>query len=246
MWIPSWLGEAYAKLYGNFRLEIFTFNDAQRILNLDKPMLNMVLSKLHQERVVTIFSKSKPRNYRLLDPKSFILLASGILKNIQHIKQERYINLICSAAVKTLENYNLTSFVIYGSVARGTAVNESDVDILLVSDDLVGSVGSRIEKLCKIENLIQDELDWLWSKGVFADFSFIPLRREEVERLPLLLLDLTEDAITIVDRENYFENLLMKMKAKLISTNAKRVFIDQDTWYWDLKPGLKVEEMFQP
>jgi len=245
MWIPSWLGEAYARLYRDFRLEIFTFNSAQESLKLDKPMLNMVLSKLHRERLVTIFSKSRPRNYRLLDPKSFILLASGILKNIQRIKQERYINLLCYAAVKALENYDLTSFIVYGSVARGTAKNESDVDTLIISDDFVGSVGSRIERLCRIENLIKDELDWLRLKEVFADFSFYPFRREEVERLPLLLLDLTEDAIIIVDRENYFENLLIKLKAKLISTNAKRVFIDQDKWYWNLNPDLKVGEIFR-
>jgi predicted nucleotidyltransferase len=242
MWIPPWLGEAYARLYRDYRLGLFTFNDAQKSLNLKKHMLNMVLSKLHRERLITIFSRSKPRNYRLLDPESFILMAGGVLKNIQRIKQERYINLLCSAAVKILERYDLTSFVIYGSVARGTAENESDVDILLISDDFMGSVGSRIERLSKIENLIKDELDWLRLRGIHTDFSFYPFRKEEVERMPSILLDLTEDAIIIVDRENYFENLLTKLKARLVSMKAKRVFLTQDRWYWDLKPDLIVGE----
>jgi len=245
LWIPHWLGEAYAKLYRDFRLELFTFNEAQKALNLEKPMLNMVLSKLHRERLIAIFSRSRPRNYRLLDPKSFILMASGVLKNMQQVKQERYLNLLCYAAVKVLENYDLASFIVYGSVARGTAKNESDVDVLLVSGDFVGSVGSRIEKLCKIEDLIRDELDWLRFRGIHTGFSFYPFRREEIESLPLILLDLTEDAIIIVDRENYSENLLTKLKARLISTNAKRVFPNQDEWYWDLKPDLMVGEAIQ-
>lgn len=44
-----------------------------------------------------------------------------------------------------MRNYRLTSICLYGSVARGTARRDSDVDLLVVSDDFSGSLASRVE-----------------------------------------------------------------------------------------------------
>ena len=42
---------------------------------------------------------------------------------------------------------DLESFAVYGSVARGQASKNSDVDILLISEELDGSLASRMERL---------------------------------------------------------------------------------------------------
>ena len=51
------------------------------------------------------------------------------------MKQERYVQLIYDCFRAVDRAVKLTSFVIYGSVARGSASPTSDLDVLVVSDD---------------------------------------------------------------------------------------------------------------
>jgi len=94
MWIPRWLGEIYSKLFLRFETGLFTFSEAVEYLGVDAGKLAVAFSKLHSERVLTIFKRSRPRIYRLLDPSNFLLLASGKIKNVEKLKQERYLPLV--------------------------------------------------------------------------------------------------------------------------------------------------------
>jgi len=246
LWIPRWLGEVYTKLYLEFGLETFTFNDAMKILGKSEEWVNVAFSKLHKFRLLYIHEKSKTRLYRVVKPETFTLILSGKIKNIDKVKQERYIQLICDASLNLMRNYNLTSICLYGSVARGTAHPNSDIDLLVISDDFKGTLTSRIERILNdVESKVKDEIERLKRFGVDTELSIYPLRREEVSRFPPILLDLTEDGIIIYDYELFLEKVLTKLKAKLIELNAKRVFIDKDTWYWDLKPDYKFGEVIE-
>ena len=245
MWIPKWLGEIYAKLYVQFNLELFTFQQARKALSIDERRLLVAFSKLHAKRVLTVFKRSSPRLYRLIDPECFILIASETIKNLDRIPQERYLNLICKCFKEVYKTFKLESFAIYGSVARGAARENSDVDILLISNSFQGTIASRIDELCKLEVAFRDELNWLSDHGVNTRLSYLPLRKEEAEKTPLLFLDLTEDAILLFDRNSFLESLLLKFKAKLVEKGAKRVFIDGEKWYWDLKPDYKFGDIVE-
>ncbi|MEM2876343.1 MAG: hypothetical protein QXL67_05280 [Candidatus Bathyarchaeia archaeon] len=61
--------------------------------------------------------------------------------------------------------------------------------------------------------------------------------------MPSLFLDLTEEAVVLKDRDRFLERTLIELKLKLLSMGAKRVFIDKERWYWDLKPGYKFGEV---
>jgi predicted nucleotidyltransferase len=243
MWIPKWLGEVYSKLYVNFGMEPFTFENAKKIINKNDKWINVAFSKLHKHRILYIYKKSKPRLYRVIKPESFVLMSSGKIKNLEKIKQERYIQLICDTFLNLSKNFSLTSLCIYGSVARGKAKFNSDLDILIISDDFKGTLASRIDKLITIEEKVFDEIERLKRDGIYTSLSFLPLRKEEVTRFPLILLDLTEEGIIIYDEEFFLEKILVKLKAKLMELNARRIFIDEDTWYWDLKPDYKFGEI---
>jgi len=244
MWIPSWLGRIYAKLHATFGNEPFTFEKAQRLFSIPENRLAVAFSKLHANRVLLIFETTRPRVYRLLDPENFILLASGILQGLDRIPQERYVRLICDAFREVSRRCSLTSFAVYGSVARGRARKESDVDILLISDDFEGSLGSRVQRLCQVERDLE-ELAWLRDHGIYTGLKFYPLRREEAERFPLILLDLTEDAIILYDKERFLERVLTELKSKLLKLGTRRVFLDEDRWYWDLKPDYRFGEIVE-
>jgi len=241
MWIPSWLGEVYSKLYTKFEGELFTFQEARDFLSFNENKLAVAFSKLHSCRILLVF-EGRPRSYRLLDPQNFILLASNTVQDLDKIPQERYVKLVCATFRLTFKSFHLSSFAVYGTVARGTAKKNSDVDILIVSDDFVGGFGSRIERLLGVEERLREELAWLRKLDVYTSLSFYPLREEEAEKVPLLFLDLTEEAVILYDKNRFLERVLTEFKAKLLRLGAKRVFIDKENWYWDLKPDYKFGE----
>lgn len=239
MWIPRWLGETYSKLFIHFGRELFTFQEAKELLAQKRNRLAVAFSKLHSKRALLIFEHRRPRLYGLMNPDNFILLASERIRNLNRIPQERYLRTICDCFQQASKAFNIRSFAIYGSVARGTATNNSDIDILLISNDLHGSLGSRITKLYRIEDCLQDELRWLRKHNIHTSPNFYPLREDEAQRLPLLFLDLTEEAAILRDEDRFLEKLLLDLKVKLLRRGAKRVFIDKERWYWDLKPDYK-------
>ena len=242
MWIPKWLGECYSKLYMQFGQELFTFSEARKYLPLDENKLSVAFSKLHSKRVLLIFNHGRPKLYRLMDPENFILLSSETVKNFDKIPQERYLKLILDCFRLTLKTLDLESFAVYGSVARGSASNNSDIDILLVSESFRGSLGRRMDELYGIEKALEGELGWLRKHGIYTSLSFYPLRREEAEKLPLLFLDLTEEAVILYDKNLFLENILSRLKSKLLAHGARRVALNKHSWYWDLKPNYKFGE----
>ncbi len=243
--MPRWLGEIYSRLYVQLEDSLFTLEQAKRALGLDRSRLNVAFSKLHSRRVLTVFERSRPRLYRIIEPNAFILLASETIINVERVPQERYLPLILHAYTEASKNFKLRSFAVYGSVARGAAREDSDVDLLVISDDFKGSIGQRLERLLVVENSLQDELEWLSDHGFYTGLSFYPLRSTEAERLPDLFLDLTDDAIILWDEGEFLGSLLSKLKAKLVRSGARRVFVDRENWYWDLKPDYRFGEIVE-
>lgn len=245
LWIPNWLGKIYSRLYTRFWGEAFTFREATEHLGLDDNTLSVAFSKLHSKRILLIIDAGRPRLYRLIRPENLILLASEVTKNFESIPQERYVNLICDAFREIYRAFDLTSFAVYGSVARGEAGEDSDVDILVVSNDFTGSVSSRIDALSKLDPPLNDELAWLRGHGTHTGLSYRPMREEEAEAMPLLFLDMTEEAVILYDRGRLLERVLTELKARLLRMGAKRVITEEGGWYWDLKPDYEFGEVIR-
>ncbi|MBS7629952.1 nucleotidyltransferase domain-containing protein, partial [Candidatus Bathyarchaeota archaeon] len=201
-------------------------------------MVKAILSKLHKESLLTIFERSRPRLYRLMDPETFISIASGKINRLK-IPQERYLKLIYDCCKALRENIDLTSLAVYGSVARGTAGDTSDVDLFTVSNDFKGTLGERIEFLTRIvEKRVGDEIRFLQDNKIYTFLSFYPLRKFEAEKLPLIMLDMVDDSKIVYDEDGFLENLLLKLKLKLIDAKVRKVYIEKNKWYWDLHPDF--------
>ncbi|MEM4158090.1 MAG: nucleotidyltransferase domain-containing protein [Candidatus Methanomethylicaceae archaeon] len=244
MWLPRWLGEVYSKLYLEFGLEPFKFDDAKDLLRSDKSWLNVAFSKLHSTRALYIHARLRPRLYRVIRPESFVLISAGVMKNLSKIKQERYLQLISDITKLLIERYEKLSVCLYGSVARGTARPDSDLDLLVVSDGFEGSISSRLDRLSDLEVMVSDEIDRLKRLGIETGISFYPLRREEVLRTPPILLDLTVDGIILYDEDQFLESILSRLKIRLNELGARRISAE-DTLYWDLKPDYRFGEVIE-
>lgn len=141
-------------------------------------------------------------------------------------------------------NENLISIVLFGSVARGQYRKDSDIDLLVICEDLPRDMFKRREFLRETNRKMDIYLESIYEKGYYPFFSIILKSREEAQRLSPLYLDMTEDSIIIYDKENFFSKVLMRMKKILDRLGSKRVFIGKK-WYWDLKPDYKFGEEIQ-
>ncbi|MEM3072826.1 MAG: nucleotidyltransferase domain-containing protein, partial [Candidatus Bathyarchaeia archaeon] len=164
MWLPRWVGELYASLHVNFGGEAFHYEDALKF-SKSASMAKVALAKLKRMGCLYVHRRSyRRRSYRLCDPEVLIHILSGKITNLWMFKQGRYCRLIGRASVEILKKMpDVRSIVVYGSVARGVAREDSDVDMLVIMES-AESLGGRLNQLLKIEALgkVKEELDWLY------------------------------------------------------------------------------------
>lgn len=144
------------------------------------------------------------------------------------------------AGLKKALGENLVSLVLYGSVARGDYRKDSDIDLLIISRNLPKEKLRRQELFIQVEDTLN--LEGLYSKGFYPNFSPVIKAAEEAKFLTPLYLDMVEDAIILYDADGFFKNILDNLGANLKKQGSRRVYIGKK-WYWDLKPGLKHGEV---
>ena len=138
---------------------------------------------------------------------------------------------------------DLTSVVLYGSVARRSATSASDIDLLIIMNDLPAGQLRRKEILANADKEIEPALEGLWRDGVEASFSRILKTPEEASSITPLYLDLVDDAILLFDKDEFFHSVLSRLRERLRSLGAQRLSSGR-ILYWDLKPDLKAGERF--
>jgi predicted nucleotidyltransferase len=126
---------------------------------------------------------------------------------------------------------DLISVAVYGSVARGDYRNDSDIDLLIIARNLPFSITERIKIFDSIETLLEEDIMEQYSKGYYMSFSPIMKTPEEAKRFSPIYMDMTEDAIVIYDKDNFFSNILAKFKNKLNELGFERVWLGKK-WYW--------------
>lgn len=130
----------------------------------------------------------------------------------------------------------LVSMVIFGSFARGTATLQSDIDILLIIKRLPKRKMKRIEEF--IDN-VENNL-----KNVSCYISPIIKTPEEASKGSPLFLDMVYESLILNDKNDFFQNIINKLKHRLEDLGSKRVF-KGNRWYWILKPDIKPDEVFE-
>jgi len=126
---------------------------------------------------------------------------------------------------------------IFGSFARDTATCESDIDILIVADNLPqGRIKRIIEFETVEENLMRKHKDIL--------FSPIIKTPQEVRMGSPLFWDMTEHIIILYDRNDFFKDFLQSVAERLKKNRARKI-TKGSAWYWILKEDYSPEEIFE-
>ncbi len=154
------------------------------------------------------------------------------MKNNQTLIRIKLAEKLCTN-LKNRLGENLISFLIFGSTARGTPKEESDIDILLlVKDEKIARIAYLEEKL-RIEK----------SRPPF--FSAVITTEDDLKENPYILIDITQEHIMLHDPHQVAKNLLKKLSRELKKLKAKRIWVDKDKWYWDLKPDWRPGEVVE-
>lgn len=134
----------------------------------------------------------------------------------------------------------LRSLVLFGSVARGEAAPRSDIDVLVVAAGFPRSLAERRRPLLAA---------WSHARarhGLPAvEWSLVTKTPEEAQCRSPLYLDIVEDGILLVDRGRFFETVLDAMRARMRELGSRRVFLEDGSWYWDLKPDFRFGEVVE-
>ncbi len=134
----------------------------------------------------------------------------------------------------------LRSLVLFGSVARGQSTARSDIDLLVIADGFPRSLVERRRPLLAAWSRVrtQHELP-------AVDWNLVTKSPEEAQFHSPLYLDIVEDGILLVDRRDFFQSILDAMRGRMRELGSRRVFLEDGSWYWDLKPNFQFGDVVE-
>lgn len=138
----------------------------------------------------------------------------------------------------------LVTLAVFGSVGRGTPGPNSDVDVLLVANPLPNGRMKRLQEFAAVEERLEDYLRALKTEGI--DTYIAPLFKTpgEVALGSPIFFDMVDGVRILYDKEDFFNQYLRELKAKLENLGAHKVRY-RGAWYWDLKPDFKKGEVIE-
>ncbi|MEM2186292.1 MAG: nucleotidyltransferase domain-containing protein [Thermofilaceae archaeon] len=139
---------------------------------------------------------------------------------------------------------SLVSVVVFGSVARGEARRDSDIDLLIVVEGLPRSRFRRQDIFMEVEGELQPLIEEAEKLGYTIEFSPILKTPEEAARGSPLYLDMVEDAVILYDKGGFFQGILKRLAKRLEALGAERVKYGK-LWYWRLKRDYRFGEVIE-
>ena len=231
--VKDMLTEVYSKLLLRFGLREFRASDALDIIGAENPYL--ILHRLCRAGYLVRVSRGV---FKASHPIVLVLERAGH-KWRDKIVQKDYLGFLELLVAKIVEGFwdKLISLVIFGSVAAGRARAESDVDLLIVAEELPEGYSDRLKLWRWIVAGLESERLKLWrEKRLYPLIDPVLLTPSEAERIQPFYLDLLENAIIVYDREGFMQRILEGLRTRLKELGTIKVELPDGSWYWIIKP----------
>ena len=138
----------------------------------------------------------------------------------------------------------LVSVAVFGSVGRGTAGPDSDIDVLVVVEDSPDGRMARVDDFRTVERALGPRLAEARAVGLHTTFSPVIKTPHEAEVGGPLFLDMIEDAQVLYDRDGFIDGVLQGLRNRLERLGARRIWRG-NAWFWDLKPDYRPGDVFE-
>jgi uncharacterized protein len=129
---------------------------------------------------------------------------------------------------------DLVAIALFGSVARGQARPDSDLDLYVVTrrsilgDARLHAMWGRIDASREYQALV--------AVGYRPTPSSVPHTVDDLARHPWILLDIAHHGIVLYDPESVLARELDAVRRRIAELGSRRIELPDGSWYWDLKP----------
>jgi predicted nucleotidyltransferase len=237
MWPSRSLGSLYSRIYCKHENSVFTLSEVIGLVG-SRAKAKLYIHRLRSMGWVFPFPPMGRGAYRLQRPEVCVLTHCSKIRGLIGLKHPEYALLLGNYATEIIKSIPyIRSLVVFGSIARGKARRNSDIDLLAIIDG-EENLRSAFNLMIRIENegQTEDELKYLATYGMDTHISILPMSSNRLATHPFILLDIVADGITIYD-DRTFRLEAKRMKSRLKELGAVRVFLDKEDWYWDLNPS---------
>jgi hypothetical protein len=136
---------------------------------------------------------------------------------------------------------DLVAVALFGSVARGQARPDSDLDLYVVTrrpslgDSRLHGMWDRIDGSKEYQALV--------TAGYRPTPSPVPHTVDDLARHPWILLDIAHHGVVLHDPESILERELAAVRRRMAELGSMRIELPDGSWYWDLKPDWRPGEV---
>lgn len=157
---------------------------------------------------------------------------------------KEFLNLLLEELELHFAPKEIISVALFGSVSRGEAGPFSDIDLLIVHEEVpYDPIKKIIDVLLEIRK--GKPYEGLISKGIYPEPSCIFMTPKEISQSPLILLDIMDRGILLKDARGFLDGKIRVLREKLESLGAQKIILKDGSWAWDLKPDLKIGEVIE-
>ena len=154
--------------------------------------------------------------------------------------RDKFNELINIIFEKTKDFYkdNLISFIVFGSCGRDTPTNESDIDILIILNEINFNRMKRMKIFYEnVEKKIENEIKNYEKYNINTYRSPIIRSKEEVKYGSPLYIEMILGVKIIYDKDNFFKNYLKRLENKLNKLKSSK-----KNGYWIYKERVNKNE----
>jgi predicted nucleotidyltransferase len=233
--LPNWLAAHYFILYSSFGFAPFTAVEAGEVLNTGRaPLL------LHKMASYGWADRVDRGVYRLIHPLVALMEISGTGWRDRVRQRDRLPVLeLAVARIFMVMGPKLVSIVLFGSLSRGSARPESDIDLLVVGRELPEDYSQRAHMIREIVSAreMDDIIMYLWRRHhIYPELDILLIDEEEANTTHPFYIDLARDSIVIYDRRGVMSRKIAVVRERLERIGAKRFEEPDGSWYWILTP----------
>jgi predicted nucleotidyltransferase len=139
---------------------------------------------------------------------------------------------------------NLLGCALFGSVARGEASPDSDIDLLILHAPVPFSPLRAFCEVC--DSLGTDEVSLGAKVRGLSPYPSPVLRTEQALRQnPLILLDVLNHGLLLYDKDGALRALLDRFSEVLRALGTRKRVLEDGSWAWGLKPDWRPGEVVE-